>query len=163
VCTDQDEIITSLKKELAAHKALQAETKSLHSQNATLHADNQRLASETKILSSSVTSLQNEVRALQAKLAATRSNASDPATGSKTMPGSTAKARGPAAAKAESENERIRVMQLKEDLYSDLTGLMIHNVKRMEEEDVFDCIQTGRNGSTSFLSLPSPFLSYLYY
>ena len=37
--------------------------------------------------------------------------------------------------------------QLKEDLYRDLTGLLIMNVTRDPEDDVFDCIQTGRNGS----------------
>jgi len=37
--------------------------------------------------------------------------------------------------------------QLKEDLYSDLTGLIIRGVKRDAEDDVYDCIQTGRNGS----------------
>ena len=41
------------------------------------------------------------------------------------------------------------LMKLKEDLYSDLTGLMIRGVKRSPEEDVYDCIQTGRNGSKS--------------
>ena len=38
--------------------------------------------------------------------------------------------------------------QLKENLYSDLTGLIIPNIKRTDEADVYDCIQTGRNGST---------------
>ena len=42
--------------------------------------------------------------------------------------------------------------QLKIDLYSDLTGLIVRGVKREEEEDVFDCLQTGRNGSTYSLS-----------
>ena len=37
--------------------------------------------------------------------------------------------------------------QLKEDLYSDLTGLIVRGVKREAEDDTFDCIQTGRNGS----------------
>ena len=36
---------------------------------------------------------------------------------------------------------------LKEDLYSDLTGLILRGVERREESDVYDCIQTGRNGS----------------
>jgi len=43
---------------------------------------------------------------------------------------------------------------LKEELYRDLTGLLIMDVKRREadegEEDVFDCIQTGRNGCECF-------------
>lgn len=45
------------------------------------------------------------------------------------------------------------IQQLKEDLYSDITGLIIRGVKREEDEDVFDCIQTGRNGSKSNPSL----------
>ena len=40
-----------------------------------------------------------------------------------------------------------QVAQLKEDLYSDLTGLILRGVERKEESDVYDCIQTGRNGS----------------
>jgi Chromosome segregation protein Csm1/Pcs1 len=36
---------------------------------------------------------------------------------------------------------------LKEDMYSDLTGLIIRGVKRTEGGDAYDCIQTGRNGS----------------
>ena len=36
---------------------------------------------------------------------------------------------------------------MKENLYSDLTGLIIRNVKRKDGEDEFDCLQTGRNGS----------------
>lgn len=41
--------------------------------------------------------------------------------------------------------------QLKEDLYSDLTGLIVRGVKRDQQtgEDVYDCIQTGKNGSKS--------------
>jgi hypothetical protein len=97
--------------------------------------------------------VQNEVKALQAKLTAARSNVlPDTTTNSRTVPASAAKSR---VNKVENENERIRIMQMKEDLYSDLTGLMIHNVKRMEEEDVFDCIQTGRNGSAYSFSLCS--------
>lgn len=37
---------------------------------------------------------------------------------------------------------------LKEELYRDLTGLIINSVKRKDGEDEYSCIQTGRNGST---------------
>ena len=125
---------------------MSAEARTLRTQNATLQADNQRHASETKTQATSIASLQNEVKTLQAKLAASRSNAlPESAVSSRNVPGSAAKARG--TNRVENENERLRIMQMKEDLYSDLTGLMIHNVKHMDEEDVFDCIQTGRNGS----------------
>ncbi|KAL1838186.1 hypothetical protein VTK73DRAFT_4431 [Phialemonium thermophilum] len=42
------------------------------------------------------------------------------------------------------------LMQMKEDLYGDLTGLIVRAVKREGGEDVFDCIQTGRNGTLHF-------------
>ena len=45
--------------------------------------------------------------------------------------------------------QAAQVAQLKEELYADLTGLLLRGVDRMEEVDVYDCIQTGRNGSTS--------------
>lgn len=60
------------------------------------------------------------------------------------------KARGGTAAGkkiASEEEEKIKTMLLKEEMYSDLTGLMIHTVKKDENEDIYDCIQTGRNGS----------------
>ena len=47
-----------------------------------------------------------------------------------------------------------QVAQLKEDLYSDLTGLILRGVERKDESDIYDCIQTGRNGSKLF-PLPS--------
>jgi hypothetical protein len=47
--------------------------------------------------------------------------------------------------------ESQKEAKMKENLYSDLTGLIIRNVKRKEGEDEFDCIQTGRNGSKYIL------------
>jgi hypothetical protein len=41
--------------------------------------------------------------------------------------------------------------QLREELHSDLSGLIFRNVERGKGNIVFDCIQTGRNGSTSLL------------
>ena len=45
-----------------------------------------------------------------------------------------------------------QVAQLKEDLYSDLTGLILRSVEMGSEVDVYDCIQTGRNGSEYLLA-----------
>ena len=45
--------------------------------------------------------------------------------------------------------QAAQVAQLKEDLYSDLTGLILRGVEKVEDENVYDCIQTGRNGSKS--------------
>jgi len=49
---------------------------------------------------------------------------------------------------------------LKEELYRDLTGLIVNSVKRRDGEDEYNCIQTGKNGSEfpplfSLLLLPS--------
>ena len=46
--------------------------------------------------------------------------------------------------------QAAQVALLKEDLYSDLTGLILRGVERTEESDIYDCIQTGRNGSKCF-------------
>ncbi len=56
-----------------------------------------------------------------------------------------------AQANAGQAMEAARVALLKEDLYADLTGLIVRGVKRVGEAEVFDCIQTGRNGSESSL------------
>lgn len=44
----------------------------------------------------------------------------------------------------------------KEDLYADLTGLIVQGVKQNGDEDIFDCIQAGRNCTLHFkLGIPS--------
>jgi hypothetical protein len=49
---------------------------------------------------------------------------------------------------AEAAKEAVLAKQ-KVELYSDLTNLVILGMKRNEDdEDVYDCLQTGRNGST---------------
>lgn len=45
--------------------------------------------------------------------------------------------------------QATQTAKMKENLYSDLTGLVVTGVKRDGPEDVYDCIQTGRNGSKS--------------
>lgn len=50
--------------------------------------------------------------------------------------------------------QAAQVAQLKEDLYSDLTGLILRGAKRADAEDTYDCLQTGRNGSKSPLCCP---------
>lgn len=39
-----------------------------------------------------------------------------------------------------------QVALMKEDLYGDLTGLILRGVEKGIESDIYDCIQTGRNG-----------------
>ena len=105
---------------------------------------------DQKTLQTQLIEAKNEVKSLQAKLVAARSSSAD--AGATKVPGSTIKQNGGrtilvgAAEGAKEAQKRL----LKEELYRDLTGLLVMDVKRREtddgEEDVFDCIQTGRNG-----------------
>ncbi|KTW26189.1 hypothetical protein T552_03080 [Pneumocystis carinii B80] len=61
-----------------------------------------------------------------------------------------------------SSRSKLPMAQLKEELYSDLTGLLIRDVKSDPKKTVFDCLQTGRNGTLHFkLSLFSDPSSHL--
>lgn len=83
----------------------------------------------------------SEVRSLSNKLAAARSNEA-----SIKVPGGALKAGAGTAARVASSNA-MKGARATEDLYSDLTGLIVRGLQRVDKEDVFDCIQTGRNGS----------------
>jgi hypothetical protein len=87
--------------------------------------------------------LQGKVSALSAANARARSEEPTMAAGASNVKGKQANGKG----KAEDGGNAAAMFKLKEDLYCDLTGLMIHSVKKVDGEDVFDCIQTGRNGS----------------
>lgn len=83
-----------------------------------------------------------EIKTLSTKLAAARTmEAKVPGSAMKTGP-----AGGRAAANAD-VMQATQAAQMREDLYGDLTGLLVRGVKRNGGEDMFDCIQTGRNGS----------------
>jgi hypothetical protein len=90
-----------------------------------------------------------ENKALATKLAANRTAATSvESIHAPRAPGSAVKANGGVRLMGSAETaQAIHVAQLKENLYSDLTGLIIRDVKREDGDDVYDCIQTGRNGS----------------
>lgn len=98
-----------------------------------------------------------EAKALTMKLAAART-AEAAAAGKAAagfMPGSAIKnsamSRGGAAGAVQ---QATQVAQWKEELYGDLTGLIVRDVKEdAAGEKVYDCIQTGRNGSKLFCPL----------
>jgi hypothetical protein len=131
--TVAEKLITELKAELAAQKGLASRLEL--SEN---HREN--LQAKVKDLDNSLSSARSEIKALTAKLAAARSTEA----GVK-VPGSALKAN--VAGKQASSIEVVQAAQAKEDLYGDLTGLIIRGMKHDEQEDVFDCIQTGKNGS----------------
>lgn len=143
---DANDLIASLKKELAeirkTSSATIAESAKLQSQVAALTAENDKLKEEHKATTTSLTESQNECKALTAKLEAARKSnaATDKVPGSAVQKIEHGKSHG---ANAESVKENA----LKEELYRDLTGLIITSVKRRDGEDEYSCIQTGRNGS----------------
>lgn len=112
------------------------------------------MAAERKGLQASLRDADNENKALQAKLAASRSSATavsgvDTVNGK--VSGSAVKplAQRPLLVGSAEAALEAQKRVLKEELYSDLTGLILRDVKLREEagEEVYDCIQTGRNGS----------------
>lgn len=119
---------------------------------AKMEKENLRLATEKQKVADALAAAQNENKTLSTKLAAARSSA--PAENKK-VPGSAVKPRtmgvvlpGSIEAAKEAQFQKQKV-----DLYSDLTDLVVLGVKKNDDdEDVFDCLQTGRNGSKSSLS-----------
>ena len=182
-----DQLIGSLKSDLASQTALTREIRPLQKLVATRTKEMEKLQAQVGQLNTSLTAAMAENRALSTKLSHTRTAAlvSSSSTSLLSSSSLTAAAAATAAASSSSlsshpipngtgaikggraghglgapgpaEAAKVAQMaQLKENLYSDLTGLIIPNIKRTDEADVYDCIQTGRNGSTyrEFPSFP---------
>ncbi|KAM0708130.1 hypothetical protein Q7P35_004780 [Cladosporium inversicolor] len=153
------ELIASLRKEVVEARkttkvdtsestALQKQINALTASNEKLAAENKELKAKTQAAHSDAKAAQNEVKSIEVKLAAARAEVTaQEAKLAKAAAGSAAAtARNVPTNTTESQKEA----KMKENLYSDLTGLIIRNVKRKEGEDEFDCIQTGRNGTLHF-------------
>jgi len=161
--SDQDAVIKALKQQVTDLQNRTSDLSSMKKELAATSKDNARLTAENSKLTDSLTKSQNESKALSNKLAAARSSAQPE---QKNAPGSAMKARSNGVVlpgTAEAAKEAVLAKQ-KVDLYSDLTNLVILGMKRNEDdEDIYDCLQTGRNGSKS-ISLsphhtqPVPFL-----
>lgn len=151
------ELIASLKKELAMQMPLAHEARQLQVDLQNSNTDATKYRSTVSDLESCLAAAQTEIKVLQAKLAAARSSATAVESATARTPGSAMKNSGQARTvmigSAEAA-QAAQTAQLKEDLYSDLTGLIIRSVKRTEEGDAYDCIQTGRNGSEYIGPLP---------
>jgi seryl-tRNA synthetase len=153
-------LIASLKKELAeirkTSSATITDSAKLQSQVAALTAEHDKLKEEHKATATSLTESQNESKALTAKLEAARKTnaAADKVPGSAVKKIEHGKTHGASA-------ESVKENALKEELYRDLTGLIITSVKRKDGEDEYSCIQTGRNGSklSFLLCLSGPLLT----
>lgn len=146
-------MIASLKKELATQKALAQESRTLQKQLAAKDTEVSKAQALATELSDSLSEARNENKVLQARVASARTTSTAIESANALTPGSAIKGKGPArtimVGSAEAA-QTAQAAQLKEDLYRDLTGLLVLGVERGIEADVYDCIQTGRNGSMSF-------------
>ncbi|UPL02651.1 hypothetical protein LCI18_013585 [Fusarium solani-melongenae] len=142
-----NQLIAELKAELAAQTALAKEGEQLRQQLEESEAKTEDLEATIEELTGSLSEAKSEIKTLSTKLAAVRSGDVN-----SRVPGSAMNAGGLASrtAQAEAAHATQATAQAKEDLYADLTDLIIRGVKQEEMEDVFDCIQTGRNGSLHF-------------
>ncbi|PWY91579.1 hypothetical protein BO94DRAFT_462586 [Aspergillus sclerotioniger CBS 115572] len=145
-------LIASLKAELEAQKALGQQSRSLQRQLKERDAEVARLKTQAEEATGQLSSTQTEVKALQTKLAAARNTAASLESAAARVPGSAIKSganRANAAITAEAAHA-AQFAQLKEDLYTDLTGLIIRDVKKRPADNLYDCIQTGSNGTLHF-------------
>ncbi|CAG8225693.1 unnamed protein product [Penicillium olsonii] len=152
-----NELVASLRAELDSQRKQGAQSRGLQKQLKDRDAEMARLKADADEARAQLASAQSESKALQTKLAAARSTAAS-LEGASKVPGSAIKGgaanRANAAASAEAA-QAAQLAQLKEDLYSDLTGLIIRDVKDKDAENVYDCIQTGINGTLHFhLAVP---------
>ncbi|GKZ21398.1 hypothetical protein AbraIFM66951_006207 [Aspergillus brasiliensis] len=146
-------LIASLKAELEAQKALGQQSRSLQRQLKERDAEVAQLKSQAEEATGQLSSAQTEVKALQTKLAAARNTAASLENAAIKMPGSAIKGganRANAAAVTAEAAHAAQFAQLKEDLYTDLTGLIIRDVKKRPSDNLYDCIQTGSNGTLHF-------------
>jgi hypothetical protein len=140
-------LIEGLKKEVeeqnAEVKQSRALKKKLEEQDDEIAELKKKLAQMDK----SLTNAQAENKTLTTKLAASRTAATSVQSINAKAPGSAVK---PAAVRMMGSEEvaaSVRIARLKEDMYSDLTGLIIRGIKNDGGDETYDCIQTGRNGS----------------
>src|SRR5690606_6620155 len=138
------DLIAELKAELAAQATTAKERikleKKVEDHESTIASLQQKITELTTALSSS----KAENKTLSTKLAASRSAEAALAK----APGNAVKANGTGMRNGVNSGI-IQTAQMKEDLYSDLTGLIVRGVKTDDKEDVYDCLQTGKNGSES--------------
>ncbi|KXG53879.1 Monopolin complex, subunit Csm1/Pcs1 [Penicillium griseofulvum] len=156
-----NELIASLKAEIDTQRKLGLQSRGLQKQLKDRDNELSRLKSSADEAQAQLASAQSEVKALQTKLAAARNTAAS-LEGAAKVPGSAIKGANRANTVATAEAAQAsQLAQLKEDLYSDLTGLIVRDVKNRESDYLYDCIQTGINGTLHFhLVVPKVSVDY---
>ncbi|CAL5869450.1 uncharacterized protein PFLUO_LOCUS3679 [Penicillium psychrofluorescens] len=154
VTTASNQLIASLKSELEAQRTLGQQSRGFQKQLKDRDTEMARLQAQADEARNQLSSAQSEIKTLGTKLAAARNTAASLESAAK-APGSAIKGGGANRANLAATAGAAQVAQLKEDLYSDLTGLIVRDVKIRESDHLYDCIQTGVNGSLHFkLAIP---------
>lgn len=148
MATASSKLIAALEDEVRDQKRAAGESELLRDK--LQEAETQSASHVTKIsnLTSSLNESQREIQALRAKLTASR-NAEAAAKDAAAKAAAKAAAAPTSSKNAAptSQSELMRLANAKEELYSTLTSLIIRSVKYEGNELVFDCLQSGRNGS----------------
>ncbi|RCI13956.1 hypothetical protein L249_8117 [Ophiocordyceps polyrhachis-furcata BCC 54312] len=131
-------LILQLQEDLAAQTALAEQGESLRQQLERSEANAESLQAAVDKLTADLNAARQEISALSVKLTVNRN-----AENSVQKP--TIKFNA-----VVDKSELIHTAHAKEDLYGDLTGLIVRGLSQGEDEDIFDCIQTGRNGTLHF-------------
>ncbi|CAK7269258.1 hypothetical protein SEPCBS57363_003511 [Sporothrix epigloea] len=150
-----NDLITSLRAELAT---LREQARDGAKAKRELEASDARasdLQAQVGELQQALAEAKATSKTLSTKLAVARTAAEIPALPAGiAVPGSAIKSSAPTTASARAAVEAMQansqIAQLKEDLYGDLTGLLVRSALRQGGREMYDCIQTGRNGSLHF-------------
>ncbi|KAG6196018.1 hypothetical protein E4U35_008113 [Claviceps purpurea] len=138
-----DNLIRELKAELAARSNIVKQNEQIGRQLERSQANVGELERVIADLTASLSKAKSEIQSLSLKLGTVRvveAGTKGTASVMKTVSGGTKLT--PSGA--------VLAAQAKEDLYGDLTGLIIRGTSQIDHEIVFDCIQTGRNGTLHF-------------
>ncbi|KAI1639842.1 chromosome segregation protein Csm1/Pcs1-domain-containing protein [Biscogniauxia mediterranea] len=142
-----NQLIATLKAQLSAQTELAKESQRLRQQLEASQNKVDELQEKISEANDNLADAKAEIKTLSTKLSAARSAemASVKVPGSAIKGSSSVNNRLAASAEA-----AMQVAQLKENLFGDLTGLVVCSVKQENDEEVYDCIQTSRNRSLHF-------------
>ncbi|KAI0142781.1 hypothetical protein GGR57DRAFT_485568 [Xylariaceae sp. FL1272] len=141
------QLIATLKAQLTVQTERAKESERLRKELETSQGQNDELQDKVDKLQSCLADSKTETKTLTTKLAAARSAAE---VASVKVPGSAMKSNHGDKRLIANAEAAAQLAQTKENLYGDLTGLLVCGIKREKDEEVFDCVQTGRNGTLHF-------------
>ncbi|KAI1142231.1 chromosome segregation protein Csm1/Pcs1-domain-containing protein [Hypoxylon sp. FL0543] len=142
-----NQLIATLKAQLSVQTELAKESQRLRQELEAKQTKVDQLQNKVNDTSTSLSEAKTEIKTLSTKLNAARS--AEPVVVK--VPGSAMKGNNLDKRLLANAEAAAQVAQMKEDLYGDLTGLIIRGVKQEQNGcDTYDCIQTGRNGTLHF-------------